>query len=298
MPEATVHTMPIRVRLECPQCFAAGEGSCRCGVPYVAAGDRAAAAVAANPERSDRAIAADIGVNHATVSRARNNSTVADATVQTRTGRDGRRRRAPAAPAGPGEPPEPPRRRGRPPGSRTRARQTDPVAEQIATLADHGMSSPEIAASVGVEGRAVRHAIERDTIRDAARRELLDQLGVDPQTLAMSAQARLAAATRAMEHRLSAEHAARMRGIEEEVRQRVLAQTAERLAMLREREAVAHETETVFHQMMNNHQKPFTREQFITILMCLHPDGQRTPERLQEAFRLFNEKKLQLTGER
>jgi hypothetical protein len=40
-------------------------------VAYVPAGDRAAVAIAANPELSDRALAADIGVNNATFARGR-----------------------------------------------------------------------------------------------------------------------------------------------------------------------------------------------------------------------------------
>lgn len=78
-------------RLECSGCGAEGTGSCECGLPYVAAGERAAAAVAANPEKSARVIAEEIGVNHATVSRARKKSTVADATV----GKDGKKRKQP-----------------------------------------------------------------------------------------------------------------------------------------------------------------------------------------------------------
>lgn len=58
-------------RLQCSSCGAEANASCDCGKPYVPAGARAAAAVAANPEKSDRAIAADIGVSRTTVQRAR-----------------------------------------------------------------------------------------------------------------------------------------------------------------------------------------------------------------------------------
>ena len=56
---------------------------------------RAAEAVMANPEKSDRAIAADIGVSPMTVNRAR--STVPDVTVE-RTGLDGKTRKMRKAP--------------------------------------------------------------------------------------------------------------------------------------------------------------------------------------------------------
>jgi len=68
---AKVIPLPITVALECSECGAKGEGSCRCGVPYVPAGERAAKAIEANPEKSDRAIAAESGISRATVQRAR-----------------------------------------------------------------------------------------------------------------------------------------------------------------------------------------------------------------------------------
>jgi hypothetical protein len=56
---------------------------------------RAADAIKANQEKSDRAIAAGIGVGTMTVSRARN-KTAPDGAVEKRVGLDGKRRRPPA----------------------------------------------------------------------------------------------------------------------------------------------------------------------------------------------------------
>ena len=61
-----------QTRLECSECGAVADAACRCGKPYVPAGTRAAAAIAASPERSDRAIADEIGVGKDTVRRAAN----------------------------------------------------------------------------------------------------------------------------------------------------------------------------------------------------------------------------------
>jgi hypothetical protein len=86
-------TLPYK----CSSCGASARAGCNCGVPYVPAGDRAAAAVAANPKKSDRAIAAEIGVGNATVSRARRKATVScDTVVEKRTGKDGKARKQPS----------------------------------------------------------------------------------------------------------------------------------------------------------------------------------------------------------
>jgi flagellum-specific peptidoglycan hydrolase FlgJ len=90
-------------RLECSACGATAQASCDCGAPYVTAGFRAAKAVKRSPEKSDRAIAAEIGVSNSTVSEARKKSkksTVRHRTVTEpakRIGRDGKARRVPEA---------------------------------------------------------------------------------------------------------------------------------------------------------------------------------------------------------
>lgn len=81
-------------RLRCSSCGADGSGSCDCGAPYLPAGKRAEEAIAASPEKSDRAIAEEIGVDHKTVSKARKR-TGDQSPVAKRTGRDGKKRKAP-----------------------------------------------------------------------------------------------------------------------------------------------------------------------------------------------------------
>ena len=80
--------------MECSECGAAGIAACDCGAPYMPAGERAAKAIAANPRKSDRAIAAELGINQSTVSRARP-PTDAPASVDTRVGLDGKVRQMP-----------------------------------------------------------------------------------------------------------------------------------------------------------------------------------------------------------
>jgi hypothetical protein len=88
---AQIHKLPLAGRLECPGCGASTEARCDCGVAYVPAGARAAKAVAENPGKSDRAIAAELGITHPTVAKARR-ATGKDLPVEppaTRTGKDG-----------------------------------------------------------------------------------------------------------------------------------------------------------------------------------------------------------------
>ena len=53
--------------LVCTACGAPGEGSCGCGAPYVSPGQRAAEAIRQNPERSNVAIAEELGVDEGTI---------------------------------------------------------------------------------------------------------------------------------------------------------------------------------------------------------------------------------------
>jgi hypothetical protein len=98
--------------LHCDHCGAGTRCPCNCGAPYVpvhrwaaradpqgeSALDRARVAIAAHPEKSNRAIAAEIGVGEPTVRRARTAIAVTqgsdapdDAPDQGRVGRDGKR---------------------------------------------------------------------------------------------------------------------------------------------------------------------------------------------------------------
>jgi hypothetical protein len=76
-------------QLSCTGCGAEANASCNCGKPYVPKKQRAAEAIAANPQMSDRAIAADLGIGNATVSRARRDAGVSHDTPD-REGRDGK----------------------------------------------------------------------------------------------------------------------------------------------------------------------------------------------------------------
>ena len=75
-------------RMVCTACGSEANATCTCGVAYVPAAQRAAEAIKANPGKSDRAIATEIGVNQSTVSRARQSGD-APASPE-RTGRDGK----------------------------------------------------------------------------------------------------------------------------------------------------------------------------------------------------------------
>jgi hypothetical protein len=84
---------PEVIMLRCTSCGAEATAGCNCGVAYKPI-DRATEAVKANPGKSDRAIAAAIGVSTPTVSRARK-ATVTNVKVGKRTGRDGKTRKVP-----------------------------------------------------------------------------------------------------------------------------------------------------------------------------------------------------------
>ena len=84
------------VRLACTACGAEANASCNCGKPYVPKLQRAADAVAEHPEKSNRAIAEEIGVDEKTVRQARASTADYSAVDEPRTGRDGKTRRLPS----------------------------------------------------------------------------------------------------------------------------------------------------------------------------------------------------------
>jgi hypothetical protein len=52
-----------------------------------------------------------------------------------------------------------------------------------------------------------------------------------------------------------------------------------------------------YDNMTNKHKPIFTADEFKSILMCLHPDGERSKERLDRAFVSFKSKEVQLVGQ-
>jgi hypothetical protein len=80
-------------KLICASCGAEANASCSCGVDYKPKSVRAAEAIKLDPGRSDRAIAADIGVGSNTVRRARK-SVAPRGAPETVTGRDGKNYKA------------------------------------------------------------------------------------------------------------------------------------------------------------------------------------------------------------
>jgi hypothetical protein len=82
-------------RMVCTGCGAEANASCDCGKPYIPAKVRAAEAIKANPQKSDRAIADEIGVGATTVNRARKETGAPDGAPVEREGRDGKVYRLP-----------------------------------------------------------------------------------------------------------------------------------------------------------------------------------------------------------
>jgi hypothetical protein len=81
-------------KLICSSCGVSVAAACSCGTAYTPAGVRAARAVAANPGKSDRAHAAELGVGSNTVRRARK-ATAPSGAVEKRVGQDGKVRKMP-----------------------------------------------------------------------------------------------------------------------------------------------------------------------------------------------------------
>lgn len=88
MPEATVIQFAVQ-RMVCTGCGSEANASCNCGVAYTPKIIRAAEAIKANPQKSDRSIAKEIGVDQKTVGAARRQSGEEYSSPE-RVGRDGK----------------------------------------------------------------------------------------------------------------------------------------------------------------------------------------------------------------
>jgi hypothetical protein len=94
MSEPTEIVQRVTRAMHCSKCGVEASAACDCGAPYLPATARAAKAITENPGKSDRAIAAEIGVSDRTVNRAR--ATATHDAVESRVGLDGKARKQPA----------------------------------------------------------------------------------------------------------------------------------------------------------------------------------------------------------
>lgn len=273
MEVSNVVPLPIRAKLMCSECGAAGEGSCRCGAPYVSAGERAAEAIAANPKKSDRAIAEEIGVSDRTINRARK-TTATNVAVEARTGKDGKTRRMPKRQPRP----------KKPPGVKQAQRSINCTPEtwdaMMALAERHGVPTAQLL------GDMVQAIVAQE------------ELTLAP--LPMTAQQKLEAAIKQHKRKLDAEHAARLREINEEVRLRVVAEGKEYFAYLEKERAEASKTQDLYREFIGNHRWVLTVDEYQSIWRCLHPDSRKSAsdERLAAAFGLFEARKPQFTGKK
>lgn len=190
--------------LICTACGAPGEGSCGCGAPYVPPGQRAAEAVRQSPEKSDRAIAADLGIGKDTVRRVRE-ATGACAPVQSRIGLDGKTRKMPR---------------------KTEIPEARKTAAAHAVL-DEGKPRDQVAVEFGLGSGTVQAAMERER----GRRETI----VDPQTLPTSAQEKLDTAIRQATRKLEAEFETRLQAaLADALNEMVLPQYNKEIAQARQ----------------------------------------------------------------
>jgi hypothetical protein len=77
-------------QLQCSACGVVADGACDCGAPCVPVSVRAAEAIAKSPEKSNRAIAADLGVGVESVRTTRNKLGDQQGSPANHVGKDGK----------------------------------------------------------------------------------------------------------------------------------------------------------------------------------------------------------------
>jgi len=164
-----------------------------------------------------------------------------------------------------------PKGAGRPKGAHSvRSPQAKQREEKVATLADAGLSTVEISAEIGIGPRAVNQALEHVAIKREAEAQ------IDPATLSMSAQQKLATAIKQHQHKLSAQFHAH---VLEEIRKR-LEETI--LPHYRKEQAEA-------QRIIKARKGVMDKATFNRIRRCLHPDSRQSvsDKILAEAFDAF-----------
>lgn len=171
---------------------------------------------------------------------------------------------------------KPPRPKGgRPLGKKKdkpKQRQTDAVEKIIIARAEAGEASTTIAAAVGLDGRAVRHVIERERIREEVRADP----EITPDMLSKSAQEKLEAAVRQHQRRLDLAFESRVtEGVRKRIDEIVLPHWKGKLD----------EAQRIF----NRRSGIMDKNTFNSIRRALHPDSRNavSDKKLAEAFDAF-----------
>jgi len=165
-------------------------------------------------------------------------------------------------------------------------RQADSHRDRIVAFADGGMSSEQIAKEVGLNGRAVRHVIERETARRKAVADAEPE--IDVRTLSLSAQKKVELAVRQQAQQIAAEY---QRRFADEIKQHL-----EDTVMPHYREM-----EKRYHDLSESRTKGIMdRKTFRLIWSCLHTDSRKSvsDEKLNEAFHLFSRMETKLMSEK
>ena len=257
--------------MRCTACGALTSAACNCGAPYeplshsqaVERRQAAAKALYESGMTTQRQIAEKLKVDQKTISR-----DFADLGIM------------------------PKSKRGRPKGAgrhRSSKRKTDAVETKIIALSDEGMSSNEIGAEVGIDGRAVRHVIEREDIQRKAKVEP----EITPADLAMTAQEKLAAAIRQHQRKVDLD-------FERRVQAEYVARVQKQFPKLEEMQRQASETKSLYDELMRKQKKIMSVADLTFVLSCLHPDSRTSvsEDKLKRAFQLLQPKKFAITGEK
>jgi len=157
--------------------------------------------------------------------------------------------------------------------------QRHPMTDAIMARADAGLSSPKIAAELGLEGRAVRHIIERQLIARKAQAEPV----VSRDELSISAQKKLDTAIRQHQRDLDLK-------FEEAVREKYVADLNRVLPEYEQQQAYCDEVIKARKGVM-------PRATFRKILACLHPDRGMSNAVLASAFSAFEQLERVLVSE-
>jgi hypothetical protein len=159
-------------------------------------------------------------------------------------------------------------------------RESDPTHVGPAVEAGKGVSHSKIAKELGVS----EHTVENARHYEKGKQERVeDAIGLAAsEALSLSEKQKLDAA-------IGAHNARRMQENREHWKHH--------FPKMEEQQNEAYEREMLFRKFLDQQKKIFTVDQFKLILVCLHPDGDRSPEKRADAFQLFNAKRFALTGE-